>query len=162
MIPLKQFLEQTSEQVEQLFKKTGRLLPMYHVVEQNGRHVIMPPPPDATKDEAIALIKALFLLIRPQRYIFCDEAWTIDAHGEEAIARAIDFVRSHGSAKDHPDCKEVVIFQAEDRQAGQLTGRRLIIRRAGRKPRLGPLQIDDTISSEGRMVGLLPRDGSVH
>src|SRR6516225_7669132 len=107
MIPLKQFLEQTSEQVEQLFKKTGRLLPMYHVVEQNGRHVIMPPPPDATKDEAIALIKALFLLIRPQRYIFCDEAWTIDAHGEEAIARAIDFVRSHGSAKDHPDCKEV-------------------------------------------------------
>jgi hypothetical protein len=53
------------------------------------------------------------------------------------------------------------MLQGEDEQEGMLSGRRNIIRGKG-KPKLGPLQIERFNNSQGRMVGLLPKRGTMH
>jgi hypothetical protein len=54
------------------------------------------------------------------------------------------------------------MFQAEDNEAGLITGHREIVRPKNGKPYLGPLQMMPSgMQSEGRLVGLLPRKGSL-
>ena len=162
MQTLREFLEQCSSAAEKVFDRNGVLLPMYHILAQDGHELLLPPPPGLSKNEGIALVKLLFRQMRPQRYLFCDEAWTINAGNAEAAAQIDEYLKQGGLVKNHPKRQEIVLFQAEDRAEGELTAWRSIIRRRGRKPRLGPLSLDWYTSREGRMVGLLPREGALH
>jgi hypothetical protein len=81
--------------------------------------------------------------------MFVTEAWQIEVATAEAIP-STDYQRSQ-----HPSRKEVVLFQAEDID-GEITGHRDIIRDNRGNPRLGPLEIERSQMSSGRMVGMLP------
>jgi hypothetical protein len=160
MQSMRAFVETISKTIEKLFDRQGLILPMYHVIERDGTVSVLPAPA-RDKDASVALVRAFFEICRPQRYLFVDEAWTVMATDAD-IAQLEAYVQRVGSLKDHPQRIEVVMFQVEDRDEGQLTASRRIVRPAKGKPRLGPLEFDDgPSSSEGRMVGLLPREGSL-
>jgi hypothetical protein len=89
------------------------------------------------------------------RYVYFAEAWTL--HSNKLVDdEELDRMMRKG-LRNHPDRVEVVMFTAEDNEAGLISGHRKIIRDNGR-PHLGPLEMlpSGTIS-EGRMVGVLPK-----
>jgi hypothetical protein len=161
---LRELLAFTSGQCDKIFARNGVIYPMWHAVTSTGESFIETPPFD-DKDLAVAMIRALFDLKDVVRYVFVDEAWTLNRmiRPEED-----ENIRREGIA-NHPDRVEVVMIQGEDRDCGQIMLHRDVIRPAKGKPYLGPLQsLDDlsfmpqgaSVQSEGRMVGLLPVRGT--
>lgn len=165
---LRAMLDYASRFAERQFNRAGEVRPMWHAVTRGGESLIMPPPIGAAnKDESVALMRALFELRDVVRYLFLDEAWTLDklVEGDElAIERT--------GLGQHPERVEIVMFSGEDHEAGMLMGHRRIFRPAGRKPYLGPLVMQDEhpamaaarseriAETSGRLVGLLPNRGT--
>jgi hypothetical protein len=152
-LDLKSLIEFASAQAEKIFRKTGVLYPMYHVIRTNGENLIMLPPP-GDKDQSVALMKAWLVLEGDiEMILFMDEAWRLDISqgGPEPDEKVM-----REGLRHHPDRREVVWFAAENRQGEILTGARFILRPEHGKATLSPLRIDTEISnSSGRMVGLL-------
>lgn len=154
---LRALIDYASGFAEKRFAKTGVVYPLWHAVKSNGESFVMPAPAGG-KDLGVAIIRAAFEIEDVVRYVFMDEAWTLD----QPVARAeIDFMQRHG-VRAHPDRVEIVMFSGEDAESGRmLMSKRRIIRPANGKPRLGPLEELPTGGhSEGRMVGLLPVKGT--
>jgi hypothetical protein len=161
---LRRMFDQASAFCERRFAQTGEIAPMWQAITSDGDVLIEPHPTFLSKDNAAALIRALFDLRDVVRYVYVGEAWTLNRmikpEEQEKIFRE--------GISEHPDRVEVVQIQGEDRECGQLIGARDIIRPEGRKPYLGPMvMVNDlphiprgaTIQSEGRMVGMLPVRG---
>jgi hypothetical protein len=159
---LRLMIERASRHVEGIFQATGHILPMWHAIKSNGKHIIMPAPETDDKDTAAAIMRALFELEDVVCCLFIDEAWIIEAHNAGDARKLNEWIAQGHGARDHPNRYEVVVFAAEDANS-MLTARRPIIRPAHGKPKLGPLQIDDMrgVQSSGRMVGMLPRRATV-
>jgi len=90
------------------------------------------------------------------RYVFIDEAWTID--NRKGNLPEIDIKKAYREGiRNHPDRREVIWFNAENRRGEMLTASRFILRPEHGKATLAPLRIDDMtdVQSSGRMVGLL-------
>jgi hypothetical protein len=154
---MKSMIEFASAQAEKLFRKDGVIYPIYHCIKKDGETLIVPPLHDS-KDVAVAMMKALFVIEKIDRYVFIDEAWMLDAAASGVEGIDLERVRREG-VKDHPDRREIVMFSAENRRGEMLTGRRFILRPEHGKPTLSPLHIDPPYDhSEGRMVGLLPKE----
>jgi hypothetical protein len=158
---LRAMIDYASKFCERMFAKTGEISPMYHAVASNGEHFFSPAL-SADKDIGVAMIRALFDLRDAVRYIFIDEAWTLDKPLTDPVE--LDWINRHGIRK-HPQRVEVVMIVGEDRDAGMISARRRIIRPKKGRAHLGPLEIttdvggDKTVQTEGRMVGLLPVRG---
>jgi hypothetical protein len=156
-------LEFASTAVEQLFRNRGKVFPMYHVVKADGAQEVIQAPPLDDKDAAVALMRAYFELFDIKRYVFVDEAWSLNTKGmsKAAAEAAIAWCHEHG-VTSHPRWVEEVIFVIED-EFGLMIARRRIERPEHGKARLGPLTglagPDGGGRYEGRMVGLLPRKG---
>lgn len=153
---LKDLIQFASAQVEKIFRKTGEILPMYHAIKSTGETMIITPPHDCSKDMAVALVKAAFVLEDVDRYVFLDEAWALDNRKGNLPPIDIDKANREG-LEHHPDRREIIMFAAENRRGQMLTGSRFILRPEHGKAKLTPLKIDDMtrVQSEGRMVGLL-------
>jgi hypothetical protein len=163
---LRDLIEFASRFCDRHFADHGVIYPLWHAVTSKGETLIERPACD-DKDLSVAMIRALFDLADVVRYVFIDEAWTlsrlIQPNEEEKIYR-------EGLSK-HPERVEIVMIQGEDRECGQLMVHRNIIRPPKGKPYLGPLlSLDDlpfmphgggVEHSEGRMVGLLPKRGTM-
>ena len=150
---LKWLVEFSSEQAEKIFRQTGQLLPMYHAILPDGHHQVIPAP-DTDKDVAVALIKAAFELMNVDTYIFMSEAWMLIAPNETPDLAKI----ARRGLEHHPDRREIIMFQAENRRGERQSASRFILRPEHGKARLAPLKMDDMSKfgkSEGRMVGLL-------
>jgi hypothetical protein len=150
-----------SELIEEAFRRTGVMRPMYHVVHADGRQEIIQAPP-LDKDTAVALMRAYFSIADIRRYVMIDECWRLDlrATSKAEADAAFAFCQEHGVSM-HPKKIEAVMFVAED-ALGQLNAYRIIERPANGKPRLGPLKFDPEGGNyEGRMVGLLRPKGKV-
>lgn len=154
---MNEFIEFVSAQTERIFHQTGCVLPMYHAIKRDGHHIVCPMP-DANKDTAVAIVRALFELQDVVRYVFIDEAWTVCAKSEEADA--LRNMAERGIAS-HPDRVEIILFNAEDENEGLTMGMRDIIRGKG-KAKLGPLKLERPNNMEGRMAGMLPRRTRAH
>ena len=153
---LKSLIEFASEQAEKIFRRTGRLLPMYHAFKSNGVQFVMPAL-EQDKDLSVAMTKAAFVLEDVDRYVFIDEAWIVDST-QSGVTLDIEKANRFGIS-NHPDRREVVMFAAENRRGEMRTAKRFILRPEIGKPKLAPLVIDPVYDhSEGRMVGLLPRE----
>jgi hypothetical protein len=163
---LRDLITFASEFCDRQFAAKGVIYPRWHAVTSSGEQ-FYETSPLLDKDLAVAMIRALFDLRDVVRYVFIDEAWTLSRMvqpGEEAK------VQREGLSK-HPDRVEVVMISGEDRECGQLMLHRNIIRPAKGKPYLGPLLSLDELpfmpqgghvdQSEGRMVGLLPKRGTM-
>jgi hypothetical protein len=152
---LRSLIEFASANAEKLFRRQGRLLPMYHAIATNGEHKILTPSL-SDKDLAVAMVKAWFVIENIDRYVFIDEAWIVDARGG-GPELDVEKARRYGIS-NHPDRREIVMFAAENHRE-MLTARRFILRPEIGKPSLSPLVIDEQFDhSEGRMVGLLSKE----
>jgi hypothetical protein len=150
---LKSMIEFASEFAGKIFRRTGNINPMYHAIKATGETLILTPPSD-DKDISVALIKAAFAIENIDRYVFMDEAWMVDDHRGQ-LGLDIEKVRREG-VRNHPACREIVMFSAENRRGEGLTAKRFILRPEVGKPSLSPLEINKPFEhSEGRMVGLL-------
>ena len=153
---LRGFVEHASNTLEKVFVKTGIINPMFHVIQRNGKEFALPGNLSDDKDMMCAIARKAFEMCDVVRYLYVDEAWIVEAIGPEAERIVRETVRM--GARNHPLRKEVIMLSAEDEDEGQLLARRLIIRPATGPAYLGPLEIDtETVQSEGRFVGLLPR-----
>jgi hypothetical protein len=161
---LDQLIEKASHFAEIMMREKGEVAPIWHMITNSGEEMIELTPQIESKDLAIALMKAMFECFRVVRYVHFTEAWVLDYRGDKARKikdEDLDKIVQEGLS-NHPDRTEVVMFQAEDDEAGLITGHREIIRDKG-KPHLGPMNFFPTMnaSSEGRLVGLLPRKGTL-
>jgi hypothetical protein len=160
---LRAMLNYASDFAERRFAQQGVIYPLYHAITSGGEQLIEPAPsPD--KDVGVAIIRALFDLRDVVRYVFFDEAWTLE---KLVQPEELAWIERHGVRK-HPQRVEVVMFQGEDSEAGQISAHRKIIRPKNGRAYLGPLEMlidlphfpqGATYQSEGRMVGLLPVRG---
>jgi hypothetical protein len=158
---LHELIEVASVAAERVFMKHGSVMPIWHMVTAGGEHLYSGPLSN-DKNIGVVLIKAFMLMKNVVRYVFVDEAWVLDRSQSSIEPDEIARINREGLA-DHPERQEVLMFSAEDQNAGMLTAHRIIIREPGRKARLGPLITleDERIKqSEGRMVGLLPAVGT--
>jgi hypothetical protein len=155
---LRRFIEAASVGVEQVFSRTGRLMPMFHFCSPHVGDVAMPAPP-VSKDLAMTIVREVLASVEATRVLFIDEAWTVRRYGTRDD---LDKMRTMAPPSEQPDRIEVVIFSGEDIAEGDLMAQRLIIREDGKPPRLGPLEFRERpVYSAGRMVGLLtPAKGS--
>jgi hypothetical protein len=146
-----------SEHIDRMWKLAGSVASVWHYVRANGDEVVTLSPP-VPKDAGIALMRKVLAQEDAVAVLYFDEAWTFLTSDPQEAQR---YVASGMGAAAHPRRVEIVHFQAED-ETGQLLAMRKIIRHAGRPPELGPLEIkDESIQSVGRMVGMLPRRGTM-
>lgn len=156
-ITLRQFVEHVAKRTEILFKKHGRVLPMYHAVNADGQDFIMAAPP-GSKDQSVAQARAFLADCKAVRVAFIDEAWALDSQKTDPA----DIQKIWDAGKPisrHPNRIEIILISAEDATEGALMGSREIIRH-GNRAILGKLKIVDFDGVEGRMVGLLPTPSS--
>jgi hypothetical protein len=148
---LRQLIESCSHVCEAIFRDTGELHGMYHVVRENGENTIIPAPPcdDNIKDLGIEIIRHLFREMAVVRYVFVAEAWLLVQPSKEAMEQC----RRLG-VRNHPERQETVIFTAEDSD-WTIIAHRMIKRLEGLPPCLAPLTFLPMDEVEGRMVGLL-------
>lgn len=142
-----------------VFDKAERIMPMYHYVTADGSHKIFVPPaflPD--KDHVVAFAKSVFEGDGAVAYAFISEAWAL-APPQGTTREEIDLMVAAG-IKNHPDRVEVVTIFAED-ENGAVSAQIPIHRPPNQKPYLGKLDVWPGGATEGRMVGLLPRKGTV-
>lgn len=163
MTTLREFIQHASGGIERVFHRTGIVKPMWHAITRDRDEMIFPPPaPD--KDDAAVMVRVLFELRDVVRYVFIDEAWIVDAMGENNTPERLEAVAAAAitGATASPLREEVVMFAAEDEAEGSLMARRRIIRPAHGRATLGPLQYDPRGGTiVGRFVGLLPRKTTV-
>jgi len=153
---LREMVEHLSEVTEKIFNLRGQVLPNWHIIDRDGKLIMMPAPEGVDKNTSAMLMRAFLELVGATRCVFIDEAWQVtatmkDADKAQAEARA-------GRLEQYPGRIEIVMFQAEDASEQGFTGQRVIIREPGKKPRLGGLEYKgEWTRSEGRFVGMLPR-----
>jgi hypothetical protein len=153
---LRRLIELVSACAEAAFRKHHELAPLWHCIDRDGAmHVVAAP--DESKNTAAILMRAFMQVHDIIRYCYAAEAWTVT--GERDLDR---YLARGGKVEHHPNRQEIITFSAED-ESGQMTAHRLILRRIGKDPRLGPLVVNDMQgwSSEGLLVGMLPRRGTV-
>jgi hypothetical protein len=155
---LRDLIAFASDFSERHFAAKGVIHPMWHAFTSSGEQFIEAPPFD-DKDLAAAMIRALFDLRDVVRYVFIDEAWTVERPITDDEYRTVQRI----GLSNFPGRSEIVMFSGEDREyGGMITAKRSIIRPKG-KPYLGPLVWDERYThSEGRMVGMLPARGPKH
>jgi hypothetical protein len=156
---LRKLIEHASGFAEEAMRRLGEVAPIWHMLTRNGEEIVELMPPCESKDDAVALIRALMAIKDVVRYVYFAEAWFLDLRGADNLGAARKAAREayEKGIADHPDRIEVVTFQGEDAESGRsMTGQRRIIREKGR-PYLGPLEFFETTQSEGRMVGMLPK-----
>ncbi len=152
----KKLIQSAERKVRKIFDQRGEILPMYHYVREDGAHLVFAPLPFASKDQWVALARAVFEADRAIAYVFINEAWMVispDVDGD---------YDKYGSLEHVPGRKEVALLNAED-DHGILQGHMEIVRPKGQKPYLRKLEFIDADGStfEGRMVGLLPSKGKL-
>jgi hypothetical protein len=159
---LQQLVEFASDFVEKRFGETGEIRPMFHCVRRTGEHFVLPAP-FRDKDAMAIAARAICEKYDVTQVMFIDEAWRAEAIGDEQMRQLQQWLDEHDGRLDgYPHCVECVVISAEDISGRTLCAQRRIFR-DGDKPRLGPLEIDEEItSSEGRFVGLLPGQGKAN
>jgi hypothetical protein len=140
--------------VEKLFAEHGRIAAVYVII--TGDNIVVVPAPPLPKDIGLQLIRQVMKAMKPDAYVYIDEAWVLSGTGPRE-----DFPRD---ISEHPDRKEVVHVFGEDYETGALMARRSITRPENAPAQLGPLEFvsQDYVRMEGRMVGLLPARGRMN
>jgi hypothetical protein len=163
---LRDMIALASKGCELSFNETGIVAPTWYAIASAGELVELTPP-HPNKNLAIVMVRAFFELHGVVRYVFVDEAWSLQSKSD---SNDLAVIKKHGVA-GHPDRVEVVLITGEDRDAGLLAAHRRIIRPPGRRPYLAPLEMladpqntprGATFKTDGRMTGLLPVRGTRH
>jgi len=144
---LKKLIETADLSAEAIFRATGQLLPMYHMITVKGAHIVTPSP-SQDKDLAVKIMKAALKEFNVDSYVFLSEAWSVSAKTEDiAVPRE--------GLRRHPDRREIIMYSAEDRAGNQRMAHRYILRPEHGPATLSRLEIMAAANmSSGRLVGL--------
>ena len=154
---LRELIETAATAIRQVWDKTHHILPMYHFIQSDGQEGLMPVGNLPSKEAAVEVAKLVFERQGVIAYVFVCECWALMGKiSDEDVAKA-----KTGTIANHPDRKEQIGFIAEG-QNGLLSAW-INIDRTHEPPTLGKLEVmdEEVTSSEGLMVGLLPRKGTV-
>jgi hypothetical protein len=164
-IPLDALIRRASRTAEGLFDKTGGLPSFYLVENAAGQQerivapIVVPEGmhPAKFKNRYARELRKRFRGQGVVRYAHVAEAWTVNEKNEAATA----WMAEHGTWKDYPNRREIVIISAQDRNE-YLCAKRDIIRPAGGKPYLGKLSdIERPTRPKGRLVNMLSDDDDI-
>jgi hypothetical protein len=149
MINLRTTIEAFSQLAETVFDHKGKMEPTFFIHCQ-GEWTVMPHPP-FPREMVIEILRSLLKDMEADAYVFINEAWCVEVREIPKIPPS-----------EHPDRKEVVVISAENANR-QLIGRRAILRPAGDKPSLAPLELNTKWTPvDGDMVGLMRPAKTVH
>jgi hypothetical protein len=149
-LPLREFIAKIAEKVENDFKRAGMIVNTYLAIDANDRLLIFPQPftgdtPDQVENNKRRItlkMRRVFALVEAVRCCQVSEIWM--SPGEDL------------PPSEHPDRREMVMLNAEDRSEGA-TAALIPIIRHGSAAMLGALEFSDKGGSiKGLMVGLLP------
>jgi hypothetical protein len=142
----RELIEHSSPMVAKLFNETGRLLPMWHAVDENDKHYIFAAPFTDThmKDIVAELIREQMRAIGATACLFVAESWALETMSKPS-----------NNISSHPDREECLFFSAEDANGTVLAHQ--IIDSSTRQ--LQPLEFLDTKIIKGRFTGMLPIRG---
>jgi hypothetical protein len=152
---LRDFITKIDQRICNIFDLTGEVHGMWHAVSASGEHVL-PALEWLDKDDAAMFARAFFMVHNVTRYVFISEAWQLLLPNMVEVDKA-----TKAGLENHPDRVEVLMYCGEDSETGQITAQREIRRPPTGKAVLGPLEFQEHEISQGRMVGMLPRKGTV-
>ena len=146
---LQKLFDVAAMNAKRIFEDSGEVLPMWHVVDGNGDNLLLATPwtSDEEKRDIIVKLRELFRLRKVKRLVFMVEAWI-------AAVRA-DSEGETPRPSEHPDRREVIIINAEDRDGSNLYGMYYILRPEHGPPTLSPLKLQAYDKTAGHMVGML-------
>jgi hypothetical protein len=134
-----------------IFHEMGSVSPIWHAVPAQGDHLLIATPwrSDDEKEIAMEFLRDKFKEMNVQRFVCVVEAWAV-------MGRSLASVVSGVRPSEHPDRREVIRVQAEDRDGSVLSGQYYILR-----PERGPATLSQfhedsgNTAWTGRMSGLL-------
>lgn len=136
-------------------EQDNNLGPMFFLIDADGKDRYLTVPPFVDKDTAAAVIRGILRKLGATRVAFVDEAW-----GVKGMTADLDRERERlmrDGVRDEPGRVEVIMVSVEDKTEGALMYH-IPINRDGDKVTLGEPVSYRFDYSEGRIVGLLPKD----
>lgn len=160
MLTLETMLAHAAKVARHTFQERGEVQPMWVGHRADGELVFFTPRHFSNardKDATVAQVRAVFRTQRVVMFSYICEAWVLDSRATtpESAERAMQMLSAGGSLEHHPDRREIVAVQAEDKTRS-LMGHYFILRPEHGKPTLSPFRrMPESEVREGRMVGLL-------
>jgi hypothetical protein len=147
---LQEFFANAAENAMRMFNESGEVLPMWHAEPEEGAHLLIATPwsNDEEKDIVQRGLRLAFADHKVVRYAFISEVWL-------ATVRTLDEAKNGPRPSVHPDRREALMIQAEDRYGNRISGEFYILRPEHGKPTLSPLHMDDYDVRTGRFMGML-------
>ena len=149
---LEEWIKQISEIVGQIFAAKGRVAPIFHIIINDAAFLM--PVEMSDKEATFAVARAVIQQSGASRYLFISEAWMHTAPSDISKAELRRMQRD--GLERHPDRREVVNYQAEDRDGGGASAHQFILRPEVCRPTLSPLHFNEMTpgQSRGRMANM--------
>jgi len=149
---LQDFFACAAERAKAIFEATGEVLPMWHAVPAQGQDLVIATPwsDDDEKEATAQAIRQIFDRAQVKRFAFISEAWVASMRPGTSLEEA-----NHTRASQHPDRREVLMINAEDRWGNAISGCFYILRPEHGPAKLSPLQMSDYDTTKGRFAGML-------
>lgn len=149
---LEEIFDHGKDAAKHLFDMQGEVHPMWIIENKKGEIIPMMVPMIGDKDELSVAIKKALKKLEAVRYVSIVEAWMLDIAKEKKLPESVQL---GAPISQHPDRREIVAVNAEDKAGGSMSGMFYILRPEIGKPRLSNFkEIPDT-KQEGRFVNLL-------
>lgn len=149
---LESIFDHGKDAAKHLFDMQCKINPMWIIETKNGQRVPMMVEMNENKDEVAKAIKKALKKLKAVRYVSILEAWAIETKDHKIPESLL----LGAPVSQHPDRREVVIVQAEDKVEGSMSGMFYILRPETGKPRLSGFKENPrTERQEGRFVNLL-------
>jgi hypothetical protein len=125
----------------QTFKQNGEIIPVLHIVDDNGNHIPFHWAggfgDHHAKQSTSEFMRKALKAAHAVRYALIMEAWTVDEHGDTKLA--MDMSSKGISLEAHPDRIEVITIFVEDKLTKECLSRMYrILRPEHGKPTLAP------------------------
>jgi hypothetical protein len=151
LMSLRELFDVACKNAARIFLEDGAVSPIWHAIPKHGdEHLLIATPwnSDREKDVAMDALRDMFKHYNVQRFVCVVEAWAV-------MGRDPSILEKRPSV--HPDRREVIRIQAEDRNGDSLSGQYYILRPEHGPATLSPFHQDptDTLALAGRMTGLL-------
>jgi len=137
------------------FNRDGIIYPLFHAENATEAFVISPGQfAGDHKDGVAAMLAKFFAEKNIERFVFVDEAWTLNAVRPNGVDPAeMEKIRREGISA-HPDRREVVMIHGQDINEMRIISREILRPKDG-KPTLGPVETLPTGHTESRWAILL-------
>jgi hypothetical protein len=152
LMSLRELFEVACTNAARIFHQDGAVSPIWHAIPAHGdEHLLIATPwnSDNERDAAMDALRDMFKHYNVQRFVCVVEAWCVMGRDPSTLLDKRPSV--------HPDRREVIRVQAEDRNGDVLSGQYYILRPEHGPATLSPFHEDPSGAIElgGRMAGLL-------